>query len=234
MELYDVMRSAFAAREFKDQPVDDATLARLLDNARFAPSGGNRQGWQVIVVKDAALRARFVPLMRPIAARYAAQVKAGESPLNTVVPTRLTAEEIAATAAPEALLTQLVSSPVLLVVAVDLRVVAAMDAGLARIGVVPGASIYPFVWNILLAARNEGLGGVLTTFLASAEPEVQALLGLPSHYAVAAMLPLGYPVRQLRRLKRKPVSAFAWVDRFEGVPLVAPSAVSPESDSAGA
>ena len=230
MELYDVMRTTFAARDFKDQPVDDATLVRLLDNARFAPSGGNRQGWQVIVVKDAALRARFVPLMRPIAQRYVAQVRAGESPLNTVLPTRLTAEEIAATAVPEALLTQLVSAPVVLVVAVDLRLVAAMDAALPRIGVVPGASIYPFVWNILLAARNEGLGGVLTTFLASAEPEVQALLGLPSHYALAAMLPLGYPVRQLRRLKRKPVSTFAWVDRFEGTALTTTDAVSPKSD----
>ncbi len=44
MELYEVMRTTFAAREFTDDPVDDATLYRVLENARFAPSGGNRQG----------------------------------------------------------------------------------------------------------------------------------------------------------------------------------------------
>ena len=224
MDTYEVMRTTFAARAFTDAPVDDATLVRILDNARFAPSGGNRQGWQVIVVRDPALRTRFVELMRPIAQRYVAQVQAGENPLNTVVPTRLGEAEIAATRPPEALLAQLVSAPVLLVVAVDLSVVAAMDSALPRIGVVPGASIYPFVWNVLLAARNEGLGGTLTTFLASAEPDVQALLGLPPQYAIAAMLPLGHPVKQLRKLRRKPVSSFAWVDRFGGTPLVPPAA----------
>ena len=45
-------------------------------------------------------------------------------------------------------------APVVLVVGVDLRVVASMDQDLSRVGVVSGASIYPFVWNILLAARN--------------------------------------------------------------------------------
>ena len=53
MELYDVMRTTFAARDFTDDELPDETLYRILDNARFAPSGGNRQGGRVIVVKDA-------------------------------------------------------------------------------------------------------------------------------------------------------------------------------------
>ena len=57
MELYEVMRTTFAARDFVDEPVSDESLARILDNARFAPSGGNRQGWKVIVVRDDATRA---------------------------------------------------------------------------------------------------------------------------------------------------------------------------------
>ena len=56
-----------------------------------------------------------------------------------------------------------IDAPVVLVVCVDLKVVASMDSGLDRIGVVSGASIYTFVWNILLAARNEGYGGRITT-----------------------------------------------------------------------
>ena len=104
----------------------------------------------------------------------------------------------------------------MLLVTVDLSVVAAMDKDLSRIGVVPGASIYPFAWNILLAARNEGLGGVLTTFLVAHEPQAKALFGIPDGHALAAMLPIGKPVRQLTRLKRKPVEEFATVDGFDG------------------
>ena len=72
MELYEVMRTAFAAREFTAEPVSDAQLYRILDHARFAPSGGNRQGWKVIAVRDEAVRLEFVSLMRPVAQRYVA------------------------------------------------------------------------------------------------------------------------------------------------------------------
>ncbi len=54
--LYELMRCAPSTRRFTDESVDPATLRRALDNARFAPSGGNRQGWRVIVVTDQSLR----------------------------------------------------------------------------------------------------------------------------------------------------------------------------------
>jgi len=109
--------------------------------------------------------------------------------------------------------------PVLLVVTVDLATVASMDKDMDRVGLVTGASVYPLVWNILLAARAEGLGGVLTTAVAPAESEVRNLLGFPETHAVAAMIPLGVPVRQLTRLNRRPVEDFATIDRFDGPPL---------------
>ena len=59
VELYDVMRSTPAVREFTDDPFPDDVLQRVLDNARFAPSGGNRQGWRVVVVRDEAARRRL-------------------------------------------------------------------------------------------------------------------------------------------------------------------------------
>jgi len=102
---------------------------------------------------------------------------------------------------------------------VDLATVASMDKDMDRVGLVTGASVYPLVWNILLAARAEGLGGVLTTAVAPAEAEVRSLLGLPETHAVAAMVPLGVPVRQLTRLSRRPVEDFATIDRFDGPPL---------------
>ncbi len=111
------------------------------------------------------------------------------------------------------------TAAVVLVVCVDLAVVAALDQDLDRVGLVAGASVYPFVWNVLLAARNEGFGGVITTMAVAEEPRVKALLRIPADYAVAAVLPLGRPQRQVRKLTRRPVSDFATSERFDGASL---------------
>ncbi len=216
MELHDVMRTAFSARDFIDDPVSDDVLGRILDNARFAPSGGNRQGWHVIVVRDPALRAALGPLIEPTYQRYLAEVKAGANPWNTVEPADISQADVDAVTIPPGFIDRLVHAPLLLLVTVDLAVVASMDQHLERIGVISGASIYPFVWNILLAARNEGLGGTLTTFLVAEEAKAKTLFGIPKNHALAAMLPIGRPVKQLTRLRRHPVAAFTTVDAFDG------------------
>jgi nitroreductase len=216
MELYDVMRTTFAAREFTDDPLPDATLAKILEHARFAPSGGNRQGWHVIVVRERATRDVLAAATAPAAKRYAAQQKLGESPWNTIIPTKADAATIEATPPPTRLIEPVLKAPVVLVVCVDLRVVASMDQHLERVGVISGASIYPFAWNILLAARHEGFGGTITTLAVSQEPKLRAALGIPPHVAVCAVMPLGKPVKQLRTLKRKPVDQFATRERFDG------------------
>jgi nitroreductase len=218
MELYDVMRTTFSAREFTSDPVPDGLIATILDHARFAPSGGNRQGWRVIVVRDRATKEALSALTAPAAKRYAAQVALGESPWNTVDPTRADAATIERTPAPPRLIEPVIKAPVVLVVCVDLKVVASMDQHLPRVGVISGASIYPFAWNILLAARHEGLAGTITTLVVSQEPKIQALLGIPAHVAVAAVMPLGRPATRLTRLKRKPVSEFAMLERWGGPP----------------
>ncbi len=216
MDTLEVMRTTFAARAFTDDPVSDKTLRQILDNARFAPSGGNRQGWRVLVIKDEAIREQMRSLMAPTVAAYKAQAKAGETPFNTIVPSEVSKSEIAATSAHFPMIDDLTSVPALLVVCVDLSLVTSFDRDLDRVGVISGASIYPFVHNILLAARNEGLGGVLTTFLAHSEPAARQLLQLPDGIAIAAMVALGKPEQQLTRLRRYPVNDFTWVDRWQG------------------
>ena len=220
MELYEVMRSTFAAREFTDAPVSDEVIAGILENARFAPSGGNRQGWKVLVVREEASRAKLGELIKPQMQRYVAQVKAGEAPLNTINPSQVSDAEIAETQVPQTMLDNLTGAPVILLVFVDLSVVASFDSGLDRVGVISGASIYPFVWNILLAARSEGLGGTLTTFVAGAEPQLKDYFGVPYEMAFAAMIPLGQPVKQLTKLKRKPVADFVTKERWDGENLI--------------
>lgn len=219
MDLTEVMRTTFAARQFTNDTIDHKVVHRILENARFAPSGGNRQGWRVIVVRDRKLRDALGHLMEPTMKEYRAQVKAGESPFNTIIPSDVSRAEIERQKIEPDYLKQFTDAPVLLLILVDLRVVASMDSELSRIGVISGASIYPFVWNILLAARNEGLGGTLTTFLAAAEPQVKEIFQIPAHYAVSALLPIGKPVKQLTKLSRKPVDTFTTVDSFQGASL---------------
>ncbi len=219
MDLYQVMHTTFAARDFVDEPVPDTVIHSILDHARFAPSGGNRQGWKVIVVRDPATRDAVAPLIAPTFQRYTAQVVAGEAPYNTIHPSQVTEAQVQATPVPEAFIRKLTHAPVVLFVFVDLAQVASFDRDLDHVGVISGGSIYPFVWNILLSARNEGYGGTLTTFVGAREGELRALLGVPESYAFAAMIPLGRPVKQLTRLRRKPVEAFAVLERFDGPPL---------------
>lgn len=216
MNLYDVMRTTFAAREYTDDDLPDDVLYRLIDNARFGPSGGNRQAGRIIVVRDKAVQAELADLTIPPAKQYTAQAMAGETPFNVLTPTALSDDEIAATEHAPLLVEHIRRAPVLLVVCADLGALAAMDKDLDRIGMATGASIYPLVWNILLAARAEGFGGTFTTLSLVVEPQVKALLGIPEPWAVATLVPLGKPVKQLTRLKRKAVEDFVVRERFDG------------------
>jgi nitroreductase len=223
MELYEIMHTTFAARDFTGDPLPDDVLYRILDHARFGPSGGNRQGWRVIVVRDRKTREAIADLTVPAAKRYTAQTQAGENPWNTVDPSSVDDAAIERTPAMPRLLEPVLKSALVLVLCVDLKVVAATDQYLPRVGIVGGASIYPFAWNIMMAARHEGFAANITTLAVAAEPRLKALLGIPPHIAVASVMPMGRPVRSLTKLKRKPVQEFATLERWGGAPLAAPA-----------
>ncbi len=216
MELASAIRTNGSVRRFTPEPVDDATVYALLDDARFAPSGGNRQGWRVVVVKDAAKRRALADLMRPVWDEYAAIASTGRTPFTTVEPSTYELTTVTPGQTPNDLLDNIVEIPVVLVVAADLACVAMMDKDLGRAAITGGGSIYPFCWNLLLSARSRGLGGVMTTFLARAEPAAAPVLGLPGDYAIAATIFIGHPVHQPTKLKRAPVESFTTIDKFDG------------------
>lgn len=220
MELSEVMRTSGAVRAFTGAPVPAGVLYRVLDNARFAPSGGNLQGWHVVVVRDRARRRRLADLSSAGWRQYRVEQAAGYRGFSVTSPAP---PDLEATAdiPHHPMLEAIEEVPELLVITVDLRVLAVFDRDLDRPSVVGGGSIYPFVQNVLLAARDEGLGGVLTTFLAAREPAAAEILGLPSHHAIAAMVGLGTPQRQVTRLSRHPVESFATIDTFDGEMLPA-------------
>jgi nitroreductase len=216
MDLYEAMRCAPTSRHFTVEPVSAEALRRALDNARFAPSGGNRQGWRVVVVRDAERRRALRDLYLPHWREYMQQTGGAEILRNPrdIDPRRLRglrgADEYAE---------RLDEVPVHLVIGVRLEDLAVTDAELPRQSIVGGASVYPFVQNLLLALRAEGLGAAMTTILVPAEAAVRALLKIPDDVALAAHVGVGHRAGEWpKRLSRKPLEEFAFAERF-GEPL---------------
>jgi nitroreductase len=230
MDLVDALRSTGAVREFRPEPVPREVLARVLDTARFAPSGGNRQAWRVVVVEDPEIRRRLRDLYLTDWYQYLAISAAGLTPWAPVTDRAAEAAaaagagELAAASAagPGGFAEHIDEAPVLLVLLADLRRIAAVHRDLGRYTMAGAASIYPFAWSILLAARSEGLAGVMTTMVVRDAPSVKTLLGVPDTVVVAGVLALGVPARRPTRLRRDPVETFATIDRYDGVPLEAP------------
>ncbi|HEY7891204.1 MAG TPA: nitroreductase family protein [Solirubrobacteraceae bacterium] len=216
MELFDCMRNAPTTRRFSAEPVSRETLLDVLEHARFAPSGGNRQGWRVIAVTQAerrrALRDLYLPHWRAYleqtgGARMLAEPE-GFDPVRVRMLKR--ADEYA---------NHLDKVPLHLVVGVRIADLAITDAELDRLSIVGGASVYPFVQNILLGLRAHGLGAALTTLLVPAEKQVKELLGIPDDIALAAYIGVGHRAEAWpERLSRNPPQQFAFAERW-GEPL---------------
>jgi nitroreductase len=216
VELREGITTTGTVRRYRDQSVDRQVVVDILNDARFAPSGGNRQPWRVAIVEDVAIRHGIAESIRPIWDEYIAASAEGQTPFNPVdyvEPAQIPV------GAPSDLLEQIDTIPVVLAIAADLHHVALMDGDLDRPSLTGGASIYPFCWNILLAARSRGLGGVLTTFLSREEPTARELLGLREHQALAAVLFIGVPEHQPTKLSRRDAVTFTTVDRFDAVTL---------------
>lgn len=219
MELYEAMRTNPSCRYFTDDPIEDGVLHRIFDHARFASSGGNRQGWRTVVVTDPKLKQRIAELHAKQWDVYVGHAREGvvgyqtsqsEQKMESYSPAqhRLTRTDDFTKA--------LADVPALLVCCVELWTLAVTDKDLDRQSIVGGGSLYTFVQNILLGCRNEGLGSALTTLLAAEEAEVATLLGLPDEVAVGALIAVGWPVpeKQYTKLSRKPVEEVVFRNRF--------------------
>jgi len=222
--LIEALRTTGAVRDFESEPVGDGVVERILDTARFAPSGGNRQGWRVVVVKDPDVRTAIRDCYLEGWYEYLAQAAAGLVPWAVVTDREaerravLDAPALAAEAArgPGGLAEHLDQVPVMLVLLADLRMLAAVDRDLGRYTLAGGASIYPFAWSILLASRREGLAGVMTTMAIREETKMKAILHVPDELVIAGVIALGHPAHQPGKLRRAAVDAFTTVDRYDG------------------
>jgi nitroreductase len=213
VELQDVIRKTGSCRFFLPDAVSDDVLAQLLDAARFAPQGGNRQPVRWIAVRDRALKLALRDWYLIPWKAYMRKTETGEVQIGGESARRMVrnADQMAE---------HLDEAPVLLIVCAVLADLTTPDAALDRVGIVGGASIYPAVQNLLLSAREMGLGAALTTLLCAYEPQVKELLSIPEGIATAGMIVLGWPARPLAtRLTRRAVEEVVFAERY-GEPLL--------------
>lgn len=211
MNVYEAMSTLRAVRKLRPDPVPRDVLERVFEAATWAPTGGNRQPWRMIAVTGVEAKTRLGVLYKEKWSDYAR--------MHRKTASGLTDDELAkqdrTLAAGDYLADHMSEIPVLVIVCFNPKFLAVTDAGLDRISVVGGGSIYPAVTNLLLAARAEGLGCVLTTLLCMEEDEVKALLDIPKDWATAAMIPLGYPVGKGHGpISRKPVAKLFYAEKW--------------------
>jgi nitroreductase len=212
MELADVICTTGTCRYFDERDVPNEVLARLFDAARFAGQGGNRQPVRYVVVRDPQVKRQLRDRYLEPWTAYIRAVDEGRVAIGSERARRAVEEA-------DHMARHLDRVPVLVVVCAILADIHATDAQLDRVGMVAGASVYPGVQNLLLVAREEGLGTALTTLLCQFEPWVRELLDIPAGVGTAATLAIGYPARPFpRRLSRRTVAELVFSERY-GRPL---------------
>ena len=200
MDLFDAMATQRAVRRFKPDPVPPEAISRVLDAATRAPSGGNSQPWSFVVLLDPAVR-------RQVGALYKDAWDAGGIDRFTSDPDTAKARVYRSA---KYLAERMGEAPVL--------ILACIKSGGRGPSFTTGASIYPAVQNLMLAARALGLGTVITTIHRGREEEIKELLGIPEDVTTAALIPMGYPAEGagFGPVRRKRTSEVTHLDRWGG------------------
>ncbi len=197
MDIFEAINSQRAMRRLKPDPVPEELIWKLLDAATKAPSGGNRQPWNFIVIRDDETKAR-------IAEWYLDGWNTAYGPFRDAA---MAAPAIAKTyASADYLANHLAEVPVLIIATLNTSGVAPASP--------PGSSIYPAVQNLMLAARALGLGTTITTLHRTHEAEVKQLLGVPEGVDTMALIPLGYPVGKFGPTNRIPTEKVVYWEKW--------------------
>jgi nitroreductase len=209
--LYEAMSSLRAVRKLKSDSIPEASLERVLQAATWAPTGANRQPWRIVLVRSAeskiVLGKLYADEWHKYAGHYAQQFAA--------LPADERAREQRTLDAGNYLAEHFHEAPAIVVFCFNPKLMSVTDAKLDRLSVVGGGSIYPAVQNLLLAARAEGLGCVLTTLLCVVEPQVNELLAIPAGWGTAAVIPLGYPLGGGHgAIRRRPTTELVFDETF--------------------
>jgi nitroreductase len=201
-DLFEIIHTTRAMRRLKPDPVPDALIAKILQAGICAANGGNTQRWRFLVLKDARIK-------RQVQAYYkrAFDEVIGPRYRTSAPPPGVSRDRyLRQHEAVEYLTDHFHEAPV--------WIVACLDEGTATPTRASGASIYPAVQNMLLAARALGLGATLTTRHLLHEKEAEAALGLPPGVHSYAILPIGYPMGKFGPVGRGPLADIVYEDRW--------------------
>jgi nitroreductase len=201
-DLFEIMQTTRAMRRLRPDPVPDALIRKILEAGICAPNGGNSQRWRFLVIKDTKIKQAV-----QVYYKRGFDETMGPHYLNSPPPPGVTRERhLRQRAAAEYLTDHFHQAPV--------WIVACIEHGTAAPTRSSGASIYPAVQNMLLAARALGLGATLTARHLLYEKETEAALGLPPGVHSYAILPIGYPMGNFGPVRRGPLADFVYEDRW--------------------
>jgi nitroreductase len=190
VDLHEALMTTRAMRRFTDEPVTDEQIAECLRAAVQAPSGGNIQPYQFLVVTEPALKDAIGAVYLRAWERYAPAVAKITPPAKDEAMAQRQERNGRAS---DDLARSLGTVPALVLVLMPkISMVVTDDEGEMDVGPTY-ASVYPAVQNLILAARAQGLGTVLTTVYRVYEDDVRELCGIPDRYEVVALLPIGHP-----------------------------------------
>ena len=177
ISLFEAIETQRAIRRFKPDPVSDELIVKLVEAATRAPSGANTQPWRFLVIREYSLKFKIADYYKKSWHEYT-----GKRTSHWIPSNRLTSKmKVFATH----LANHIQEAPVIILVCIE------HGGGPSTMS--RGASIYPAVQNLLLAARGYGLGSVLTTLHKNYEDEIKGIFGIPENVETAALLPIGYP-----------------------------------------
>ncbi len=202
MELLDAIATTRAIRRYRPDRVPDADLATILWSATRAPSGSNRQPFRFLVLQDGAAAATAKQLLGQ-AARAAWSAKRDRDGYD--------AGSGAVAASPKARMARTMDHFVESFDEIPVVVLACLMRYRAP-NPTEGASVYPAVQNLLLAARDLGYGGAISMWHAACEPELRAVLAIPDDAAISATVTLGRPAGHHGPVRRRPMGELV----FEG------------------
>jgi len=196
-DLFEIMRTTRSMRRLKPDPVPRALLTQVLEAGTCAASGGNMQSWRFLVITDPAVKAAAGAYYRQawheaVAPRYRAGPPAPGMSAERFARMLTAAEHLA---------DHIHEAPVWIVPCL------AGPRG-------SGASIFPAVQNMLLAARALGLGATLTTLYLRHEAEAEAAMGIPDGYHSYAILPVGFPLGKFGPVRRAPLADVVFEEKW--------------------
>lgn len=202
MPLSEAMETQRAVRRLLPDPVDDATILRVIELATKAPTGSNLQNWEFVVVRDPDVKHQLARLNRQAWSVYR---RLGKRKARKDPSTRKIIDAVQWQA------DHFEEIPVVIVACLHGR---SPVFGPPVLATSFYGSAYPAVQNLLLAARGLGLGATLTTLPLWSTSLARRTLGLPGKVTPVAVIPLGWPRGRYGPTTRKPVGEVIHLDRY--------------------